>query len=322
MLFREEDAGQAKAPVAARRAMELNPETRVTAIVGDVRSNLGLGAVYEADVILGALDNRDARLFLNECCWKTGTPWVDGAIEGMMGEIRVFLPPHGADYAATLSQQDREGLERRRACTLLPPEKPGDPRNGRVPTTATTSSVVAGIQVQEAVKLLHREEEGYDFGGKGFVFNGMTHDSYMVEYSAGKSDPPPSYDFGGAIEFPSDSTLAELFKAAGEIIDGEVQLVLERDLVLSMTCSRCEMTEDVRQPAKALPDSALGCPQCGRQRRLYLLHRISAEQEDLLTMTPTELGLPPRDVITATNGNSSRVFLLAPDSDVDTSSEQ
>ena len=45
------------------------------------------------------------------------------------------------------------------------------------PTTPTTSSVVAGIQVQEAVKMLHGLET---LSGQGFVFDGRSHNSYVV----------------------------------------------------------------------------------------------------------------------------------------------
>jgi len=50
---------------------------------------------------------------------------------------------------------------------------------GKIPTTPTSSSVIAGIQCQEAVKLLHGLEV---LKSKAFVFNGLTHDSYVVNY--------------------------------------------------------------------------------------------------------------------------------------------
>ena len=52
----------------------------------------------------------------------------------------------------------------------------------RCPTTATSASIIAAMQVQEAIKLLHRDRIPDDFGGHGFAFNGLTHDSYVVSY--------------------------------------------------------------------------------------------------------------------------------------------
>ena len=84
VLFRAEDEGRPKAEVIARRASELNPEPHVTGIVGDVRS-LGTGVAARADVIVGALDNREARLYCNRLAARTGRHWVDGAIEALTG---------------------------------------------------------------------------------------------------------------------------------------------------------------------------------------------------------------------------------------------
>ena len=68
-------------------------------------------------------------------------------------------------------------LESRRSCALLTREQI---QEGKVPTTPTTSSIIAGVQSQEAVKLLHGMET---IAGKGFVYNGMTSDTYIVSYT-------------------------------------------------------------------------------------------------------------------------------------------
>jgi adenylyltransferase/sulfurtransferase len=51
---------------------------------------------------------------------------------------------------------------------------------GRVPTTPTISSIIAGIQVQEAVKLLHGMPT---LASKGYIFEGLHHTSYVVDYT-------------------------------------------------------------------------------------------------------------------------------------------
>ena len=119
VFFREADDGKPKAEVLAARAMELNPDIDVIGIVGDVRLTCGLGLFAAADVVIGGLDNREARLFVNQACWKAGTPWVDGAIEGLLGVVRVFVPPESACYECTMNDRDRELVANRRACSLL-----------------------------------------------------------------------------------------------------------------------------------------------------------------------------------------------------------
>ena len=90
VLFRESDRGRRKSEVAAERVKELNPDVNVQAWHGDVNYELGLGVFRHVDVVIGCLDNREARLSLNRFSWAIGKPWVDGAIQELMGIVRVF----------------------------------------------------------------------------------------------------------------------------------------------------------------------------------------------------------------------------------------
>ena len=81
VLFRADDAGKRKAEVASIAARELNPDVEVEAVCGNVLTDIGLGSVREMDLVIGCLDNREARLWVNRMCWKVGTPWIDGGIK-------------------------------------------------------------------------------------------------------------------------------------------------------------------------------------------------------------------------------------------------
>ena len=179
VFFRPEDEGRPKSEVVCQRAADLNGDVRFIPLVGDIRHELGLGDFADFDVVLGGLDNREARLHVNQACWKTSTPWVDGAIEGLMGTMRVFVPPESACYECTMSPHDHELLALRRGCALLDRE---EMLAGKVPTTGTSGSVVAALQVQELIKLLHADRMTDSFAGQGVAFNGLTHDSYVVTY--------------------------------------------------------------------------------------------------------------------------------------------
>src|SRR5204862_479310 len=80
-LFRKTDEGQAKADCAARSARQIYDEMRVTPMVGNVLADVGLGWFHWAQVVIGALDNREARVFVNAACARVGRPWLDGGIE-------------------------------------------------------------------------------------------------------------------------------------------------------------------------------------------------------------------------------------------------
>jgi molybdopterin/thiamine biosynthesis adenylyltransferase len=307
-FFRPEDEGRPKAAVIAERARELNPEIQVIGLQGDVRSAVGLGAFHAADVVLGGLDNREARVHVNRACWKTTTPWVDGAIEGLMGVVRAFVPPDSPCYESTLNARDRELLAARRACTLLTRE---EMETGKVPTTATSSSVVAGIQVQEAVKLLHRDRLDYDFAGKGFVFNGLTHDSYVVRYSPASAPLDRDvYELGDPASFSASTTLGELLEAARDDLGDEAVLDLELEMVLGMECRACGFAEPMHRPAVELRAKDARCSTCGAERVVDAVHTIDEGRPGLLELSARELGLPPDDVVTARNGLERRHYVV------------
>lgn len=155
VLFRAEDCGRLKAEVAAERAMEINPDINVTWMNADIVNDVGLGVFACMDVVIGGLDNREARLAINQSCWKVNVPWVDGAIEVLHGVARVFVPPDGACYECTMGEVDYRILNARRSCTLLSKE---EMISGKVPTTPTIASIIAGVQVQEVLKLLHQRD--------------------------------------------------------------------------------------------------------------------------------------------------------------------
>src|ERR1700730_5032643 len=176
ILYRTEDIGEYKANAAAHAFQKIAPSASVQPMVANIIRDSGLGLFAWSDVILAGLDNREARLWINRCAWRMGRPWIDGAIEGLNGVARVFLSECPPCYECTLGETDWDILERRMSCNLLTRE---DMAAGKVPTTPTTASVIAGIQVQEALKHIHGLPV---LAGKGYVFDGMLHTSYVVEY--------------------------------------------------------------------------------------------------------------------------------------------
>ena len=134
VLFRAEDGGQPKAEVAARRARRDQPRGHDhRRIHGDVITDLGLGLFADVDVVIGCLDNREARLWVNRQCWKVGTPWVDAGIQEIQGVVKVFVPPDSACYECAMTERDYQLLNLRYSCPLLRRE---DILAGKVPDGA------------------------------------------------------------------------------------------------------------------------------------------------------------------------------------------
>ena len=102
VLYREEDIGSHKVEVAAKRVKEINPDVKVAFLHGDVTTDIGLGLIRSMDVVIGAVDNFAARIFINRASFKTGTPWINGGIIELVGEAHVYLPGKGACFECNL----------------------------------------------------------------------------------------------------------------------------------------------------------------------------------------------------------------------------
>lgn len=311
VLFRPSDVGRRKAAVAAERTREIYPGCEVVALSGNVMHELGLGVFGWADVILGALDNREARLWINRAAWKMNRPWVDGAIEGINGVARVFLPGKPPCYECTLGEVDWTILENRMSCNLLTRE---DMELGKTPTTPTTASVIAGIQVQEALKLLHGLPV---LAGKGFVFEGMNHTSYVVEYTP-REDCFSHEVYGDVSSWPKPSektTLAELYAyAQTELGAAEVVLDFSRDIIQSLRCPRCGNSTDVYACVGTLSANQGKCPLDGEMRKVGTIHGF-AGREPYGNKTVSSLGLPAYDIFVARSKEREIQILMNGDRD-------
>jgi molybdopterin/thiamine biosynthesis adenylyltransferase len=312
ILFRAADCGRHKADVAAERVMEVNPDVRAQALVGDINYDLGLGVFRDMDLVFGALDNREARVTINANCWKLGRPWIDGAIELMQGVARVFAPGEGAPcYECTMSELDYKLLSQRRSCALLSRD---DVLEGKVPTTPTIASIIGGIQVQEGVKLLHTDRELPNLSGHGFFFNGLTHDSYLVQYQH-RADCPAHehmFDIQTLDRGVGDLTGREALALVRQEVGPRAQLEFERELCTRLQCPACGHTRDFFRSLGKVTIHEAACVKCGETCDPLLTHKLDGT-EDYLDRTLADLGLPPYDIVTGREGLSMKHYLLGAD---------
>ena len=307
VLYRAKDNGSSKAQVAAKSAKDIFPDMNVDFFHGNIIYDLGLGAYNWADMVIAGLDNREARLTINRNCWKVNKPWIDGAIEQISGIARVFVPD-GPCYECTMSETDWKLLNRRRSCNLLSRD---EMQEGKVPTTPTISSIIAGVQCQEAVKLLH----GMDtIAGKGFVYNGISSDSYLIEYQ--RNDDCYSHDTAERIfsmkNRTSEIKVGELLKLAKKQFGDDTVLELGRDILESMSCPNCKAVENMYMSLGKATNSLSPCPKCGAKREVNTIFTISGT-EALLDKTFSEIGVPPFDIIWARNAEHLYGFEFAGD---------
>ena len=285
VLYRAKDAGRFKAAVAAEAVRDLYPDCRVHGVVGDVRLDLGLGLFRRADVVIGGLDNREARLHINRACYKVGTPWIDGAIERIDGVAKVFTPP-GVCYECTLGKADWEVLRHRRSCAGLSRK---EIEGGKTPTTPTVSSIIAGLQVQEAVKLIH---DLPTIAGRGWTFNGESAEGWQVRYQ--RNPDCLSHDPLAAVQnVPTDATINDLLNLAGvEAVE------LPKTLLTSFECPECGTSERVNDLLERTSADRLECPGCGKPRRPVTFDTAGADCP-AADVPLKDLGYPQLDIVTA-----------------------
>lgn len=304
VLFRTGDRGRRKVDAAADAARAMNPDVNVKAWHGNINFEMGLGVFRHVDAIVGCLDNREARLSINRFSWAIGRPWVDGAIQELMGIVRVFRPGEGACYECTLTDLDYQIINLRYSCPLLARE---NILQGKVPTTPTSASIVAAFQTQEALKLLHDMEVQ---PGKALMINGLTNDIYVTEYPV-KEFCMSHSTMEPIVELPqataTATTLADLLEIAREQIGPDATLEFDGELVVSMKCPACGKEEPMFRRMARLYEGEATCPHCGEQREMQLTHRITGE-ETFLGRTLAEVDMPPLGIILARNGDK-RVYL-------------
>lgn len=296
VLYRASDNGSPKAVAAARGARDIYPDQKTHALVANAVYDLGLGVYRWADVVIGGLDNREARLAINRACMRLNKPWIDGAIEVIQGTARVF-DPSGPCYECTMSETDWRLLQMRRSCNLL---SRAEMVAGKTPTTPTISSIVAGVQAQEAVKLIHGLPT---LAGKGWVFDGFSTEAYTVEFQ--RKDDCLSHDaLDDVLELDaraSEITLAELLAEARRVLGPTAELELPRDVLHKLVCPTCGQEESMFVSLGRVAADAAWCPACRRngqdmRREVVTFYKLRGS-ESFLGKTPAEIGVPPYDIL-------------------------
>jgi len=303
VLFRKEDEGKPKAAVAAKGARQINDEIDIKWFDGNI-FNLGLGVFKDFDIIIGGLDNREARLYINQSCWKINRPWIDGAIEVLNGVARMFVPPQGACYECTMSELDYKLINKRKSCMLLGID---EILEGKIPTTPTIASIIAAVEVQEAVKYLHRREDLILLSGKGMIFSGGINDSYIIEYQRNE-DCPSHYTFERIELFKkefSDVKISDIIDFGKSIFGGgEFNIDFNNEVVYELVNEdKMKVTEYYgNMNTMSVKDVKTGEGNFQKIKSFNTLGSESALAKRLEAKTLSELKLPINDILTLRKG--------------------
>jgi adenylyltransferase/sulfurtransferase len=275
VLFRVSDAieGAKKATIAAERAKTLNPNPNavVIPIHGNVVWDIGSGLYRHIDLALGCLDNLEARLAVNLNCWRAKIPWIDGGLWEFSGSVDVYdSSQERACYECGMTPDHYRQTKQRYSCTNQTVKT--RLQEGYAPTTQTVSSVIAALQCQEAIKLLHGLPS---FPGKRLVFNGDSHfysNSEFTPVSIREMPVNPDCLCHGeerldVLELPAvqakNTTIRQLIKMVEELLQIPIESVnLGRDFVTQAICDQCGGAREINRPLYLTRDIDVVCLHC------------------------------------------------------------
>lgn len=156
LFFTAGDAheGAKKAQAVARGISKISSTADPVAI--DRRIQEVPDSVLQAqDVILGCLDNIQARLHANSHAYSLGKVYIDGGMEGFVGRVTVVKPPNGSCLQCGMNRSHAKVAEKRFSCTgrdvmFYEP---------RLAAEITTTSVISAVMVREALKIVSRRPD-------------------------------------------------------------------------------------------------------------------------------------------------------------------
>jgi len=306
VLFREGDVGRSKVEVAIERLHEINPEVELVGIQGDLRFDIGLGSYQSMDVVFGCLDSVNARWAMNRKCMQAGVSWIDGGISDYHGLVVHYSPKGGACYECNFTAKTIERFNRRYSCPYGLVSTQGEEK---VPTTAVTTSLIASIQVQQALLMLHGlDDECLQPGERLMVFLkpfGMIKDRLPYNPECLAHDLLPDQIL--LVEHSNEITAGEAIALAHQNNPKVESLALPFDLVTEFRCQVCGTIKAVNRPKEKVYQTEIACPRCGQMREPVFISIITQLQPQA-NLQLRQLGIPPQEILIF-NTPDQRVFL-------------
>lgn len=324
VLFREEDAYKHayKAEVAARRAMEINPQIKAFPIVGNLFSEVGLGLYKDVDVVIGCLDSRIARYLLNRLCFRVGKTWIDGSIENMTGVVKIYAPEVNC-YECNLSREEFNHIMLRTGCADVVRAQTSA---GRVATTPISASIVGAMQAQEAMKIIHSSEgESTPFKtllGKMWRFEGMTNTINTYKYFSWKNNCP-AHDYWSLIvsckELSADMQIKDVLDKLKEILDVNiVEINMLNNKFIDKIISDCPEKEfELHIPESKLEETIQSNDELRKLSYRTIFHKCFFENIDVefpyMELSLKEIGIPYYDIIQVSTEKGIKYVELSKD---------
>ncbi|MBQ7940981.1 MAG: ThiF family adenylyltransferase [Muribaculaceae bacterium] len=329
VLFREEDAynHSYKSEIVAKRAMEINPQIKVVPIVGNLYSEVGFGLYKSVDVIIGCLDSRIARYYLNKLAMRAGKTWIDGSIENMIGVVRVFTPGVSC-YECGLSREEFNNIMLRLGCADVVRMQENA---GRVATTPISASIIGAMQVQEAMKIIHLsagETEEVPFKtlqGKMLRYEGMTNSVNIYKYASWKSICPAHEEWSNIVKAESlsaEDTVDTVLKTLKSILNVNALEINMRNnkFIDKIVSDKPEKEFMVKIPESQLDDYIANNEELRKLSYKTIFHKDFIENIDetfpYKDMSLKDIGIPLFDIMQVSTEKGQYFVELTKDASV------
>ncbi|MEZ2345821.1 ThiF family adenylyltransferase [Terriglobus sp. RCC_193] len=308
ILFRDEDLHCMKARVVPKRLREISPEIETRALPLDVCVDVGAGLLRGYDMVLGCMDNIEARLALGRLCRDAGVVYLDGGMDAAGGQVSLFHPYDGACFECGMTARMWERVAQRQSCLRM---GTGEEEMDSMPMAATAmmASSIGALQAQEAVRWLLRETGKTHAPlqpGQKVCLQTAPYGMFVVSASVSSQCETHqriavTHCFAGS---PVEVTVAQLLDAFAADA-----LSLPWDVVTCMECLDC-CVEECLLPLHQITRKQMHCPRCGRVRSPEMQSSI-AREDALAGHTLMELGVPQLSVLdlsrTTMTGESERI---------------
>jgi len=169
LFFRPEQAGMKKTDAAHETLAEINPDVQFETHAYNITTmdnfdhflnkikTGGLDGKSEVSLVLGCVDNFEARMAINQACCELNRPWMESGVSenAVSGHIQFIIPGETACFQCApplivASGISEKTLKREGVCAASLP---------------TTMGIVSGLLVQNALKyLLGFGQVGYYLG--------------------------------------------------------------------------------------------------------------------------------------------------------------
>ncbi|VFN00071.1 MAG: Molybdopterin or thiamine biosynthesis adenylyltransferase [Candidatus Kentron sp. G] len=287
-LFRESDVGRRKVEAAREALMTLVPGIRVDVCPGRFEHAIGLAEIRDADLTLGCLDSRAARLELAGRCGLVGAAWIDGATGPWSGEVRPYLDPDGPCYGCGLDDAARAEDDAPRSCRLPADGLPNRPAGATAPLSLVIGAHMASMAIRHCMGLpINRDIK---------VFDGISGQITNVQQERDPDCPfHQKITAAQPLRSNASSTVADLLAELENLLhhdqDNAPAPLAWYPFSAGIHCRYCGYSEEMPTIGG---EGSKPCPRCGK--------RVPIRTHLELNRAPpaarlTDLGIAPREIL-------------------------